>query len=44
MNKKAPKLRLIQGGKKTPKIKLSMGLFLVCGIILFYMLAIAYGV
>jgi hypothetical protein len=44
MNKKAPKLKLIQGGKKTSKIRLNMGLFLVCGIILLYTLVIIYGV
>ena len=34
MNNKAPKLRLIQGGKTQPKIKLNKELFLVLGICL----------
>ena len=44
MKNKAPKLRLIQGGKKQPKIKLNTELFLVCGIILIYTLVLIYGV
>jgi hypothetical protein len=44
MYKEAPKLKLIQGGKTSPRIKLNMGLFLVCGILLFYVLVILYGV
>jgi hypothetical protein len=45
MNNKAPKLKLIQGGKTNqPKVKLSMGLFLVFGIILLYLLVLIYGV
>lgn len=44
MNKKAPKLKLIQGGKKSsPKIKLNMELFLVC-LFVFSVLICLYGV
>lgn len=37
MKKEAPKLRVIKGGKKDPKIKLGMGLFLISAICLFYL-------
>jgi hypothetical protein len=43
MNKQAPKLRLIQGGKKDHKVKLKMGLFFIFSIVVFYMLVIALG-
>jgi hypothetical protein len=44
MNNKAPKLKLIKGGKQNPKVKLNLGLFFVCGIVLIYVLAVIYGV
>lgn len=42
MKKEAPKLRVIKGGKKDPKIKLGMGLFLVSAICLFYLAVLAW--
>jgi hypothetical protein len=44
MKKEAPKLKLIKGGKKEPKVKLNMELFFILGIALIYALVIIYGV
>ena len=44
MNKEAPRFKLIKGGKNQPKIKFGVELFLVCGVLLFYILVIIYGV
>lgn len=38
MSKEAPKLRLIQGGKKGPIVKLNKELFLLCAIIFIYVI------
>jgi len=44
MNNRVPKLKLIQGGKKSTKNKLNLGLILVCGIVILSMLVLIYGV
>lgn len=43
MKKEAPKLRVIKGGKKDPKVKLGMGLFLVLAICSMYLLIVLWS-